>query len=59
MTAAQLSNIKLAKEITDEIINNSIRLIDIYYSPDYYKQNPHLLSSVIQTQKAIYLELNK
>ena len=49
--------VKMSKKISDKLIENSIEQINKKYSEDYHKQNPHILSSFIELNKAVYLSL--
>jgi hypothetical protein len=45
--------INIAKETADEVLQNSIGLIDNTFGRDYAKKNPTLLATVITNQVSI------
>ena len=55
LTDTQEKRIELTKEITERLIDTSIKQINKKYDEGYHKQNPHLLSTFIELHKTIYL----
>lgn len=55
LTDNQEKRIELTEEITERLIDTSIKQINLKYSENYHQQNPHLLSAFIDLNKTIYL----